>query len=96
MDRRTCILSMLAASAWPGITYAQTFPDRPIRMMVGLSAGGGTDLLARALAELLGGRLKQQVVVENRTGAGGVIAAQGVARAPADGHTLLFGAPGRW
>ena len=69
---------------------AQTFPDRPIRMVVPFTAGGATDVGARVLAEALTQVLPQPVVVENRVGAAGMIAAEFVARAAPDGHTLLF------
>jgi tripartite-type tricarboxylate transporter receptor subunit TctC len=66
------------------------FPDKTLRIMVGASAGGGTDILARLLAERLGPALKQTVVVENRPGASNTIAAELTARAAPDGHTLLL------
>lgn len=71
-------------------THAQTYPAKPIRMLVGFPAGGGADGMARLtathLAEVLGG----QIVVENRPGAGGTLAADALAKAPADGYTLYF------
>jgi tripartite-type tricarboxylate transporter receptor subunit TctC len=91
--RRHALLAAAAlASAWPAAqAQAQTaFPDKPLRIMVGASAGGGTDILARLLAERLGPALKQTVVVENRPGASNTIAAEMAAKAPADGHTLLM------
>ena len=69
---------------------AQEWPARPVRMVVGFGAGGGTDILARILAAPLGELLGQPVVVENRPGAGGTIAAQQVAIAPADGYTAFL------
>ena len=70
---------------------AQTaWPDKPLRIMVGASPGGGTDILARLLAERLGPVLRQSVVVENRPGASNTIAAELTARAAPDGHTLLL------
>lgn len=79
----------LAATAiFPAL--AQTYPSRPIRFIVPYAAGGGTDLLARALQEPLGRLLGQPVIVDNRSGAAGAIGAREVARAPADGHTFLM------
>lgn len=90
--RRALLAAAALASAWPAAqAQAQTaFPDKPLRIMVGASAGGGTDILARLLAERLGPALKQTVVVENRPGASNTIAAEMAAKAPADGHTLLM------
>jgi tripartite-type tricarboxylate transporter receptor subunit TctC len=70
--------------------YAQPFPTRPIRLIVGSSAGGGGDGVARVMAAKLTPLLGQQVVIDNRPGAAGNIGTEMVARAPADGYTLLF------
>ena len=70
---------------------AQEFPSRPIRIVVGQGAGGGMDTIARLVGQRMTGNLGQPIVVENRTGAGGMIATETVARAPADGYTLLLG-----
>jgi tripartite-type tricarboxylate transporter receptor subunit TctC len=81
-----------ALPAVPSIARAQTYPRRPVRIIVGFSAGGAGDIIARLIGQRLSERLKQQFVVENRPGAGGNIGAEAVTRAPADGYTLyLFG-----
>lgn len=74
--------------------HAQTYPTKSIRMIVGFPAGGPTDALARIYAQRLSGVLGQQVVVDNRGGADGLIGAQAVARATADGYTLFFASSG--
>jgi tripartite-type tricarboxylate transporter receptor subunit TctC len=92
MKRRLFISSTSAASAllWPTLSQAQAFPNKPVRMIVPFPAGGATDILARALSQKLGEKLGQNVVVENRPGAGGTIGSQAVAQSAADGYTLLF------
>lgn len=75
----------------PAAASAQDYPTRPIRLLVGYSAGGGVDGAARLLANQLSQQLGQPVVVENRAGASGQIAADAVAKAAADGYTLLLG-----
>ena len=69
------------------------YPDRPIHWLIGFSAGGPVDIVARIMAQWLSERLGQQVIVENRTGSGGNIAAAAAVNAPPDGYTLLFVAP---
>jgi tripartite-type tricarboxylate transporter receptor subunit TctC len=82
-------------SVGASITSAQSqYPTKPIRLLVGLAAGGGTDITARTIAGKLGETLSQQIVVENRAGSGGLIATDIAAKAPADGYTLLFGSIG--
>jgi tripartite-type tricarboxylate transporter receptor subunit TctC len=87
--RRTLLVCALAAAA--PLAGAQTYPNKPIRVLVGYAAGGGVDAMARMLASRLPPVLGQQVVVENRAGASGVIAADVVAKSPPDGYTLLVG-----
>lgn len=82
--------TMAAGTMTSGRARAAAFPDRPIRLLVGYSAGGGVDAAARLLAAQLAGLLGQQVVVENRTGATGLIAAETLAASPADGHHLML------
>jgi tripartite-type tricarboxylate transporter receptor subunit TctC len=79
------------AAITPEPAYAQAnYPVRPIRIVVGFAAGGPADIIARVVGAKLGDLLGQQVVIENRTGAGGTIATEAVARADADGYTLLI------
>jgi tripartite-type tricarboxylate transporter receptor subunit TctC len=67
------------------------YPNRPIKMLVGFGAGGGTDIVARIMAQKMSESLGRSVVVENRTGASGLIAAEDVAKSPPDGYTLMMG-----
>ncbi|MBR0665473.1 tripartite tricarboxylate transporter substrate binding protein [Roseomonas hellenica] len=82
--------AMLAAGSAAGRAAAQGFPTQPIRLVVPFAAGGAVDLVGRLVGQGMAAGLGQPVVVENRTGASGAIGAQSVARAPADGHTLLM------
>ena len=95
ITRRT-VLGIAAAGLWagPSVAWAQAWPSRPVTMIMPFAAGGGTDLLARALAQDLSETLGQQFLVDNRTGAGGNIGAAAVAKATPDGYTILFGTPG--
>ncbi|MDB5873361.1 MAG: transporter substrate-binding protein [Ramlibacter sp.] len=90
--RRSLLILAGAAIALP--VLAQSYPARPIRLLVGYPPGGGVDSVARLLAPRLSTALGQQVVVENRTGATGAIAADAVAKAPPDGYVLLLGETG--
>ncbi|OYW19887.1 MAG: hypothetical protein B7Z52_02965, partial [Burkholderiales bacterium 12-64-5] len=79
----------LGGLALPALARAQGFPSRTIRLVVGYSAGGPTDVIARVVAQDMQASLGHSVVVENRTGANALVATQAVAREPADGHALL-------
>ncbi len=83
--------ALTAVSPWPLAAHAQAYPDKPVRLAVGFAPGTAPDVLARLLGGRLAELIKQQVVVDNRAGAGGQIAAQNVAKSPADGYSLLLG-----
>src|SRR5690349_2298528 len=82
-------LVLLMSSAAPVVRAQDDYPNRPLRIIVGFTPGGGPDITARHIAQRLSERLKQQVIVENRPGAGGTVAAGQVARSAPDGYTLL-------
>ena len=94
MQRRSWIALLACALAVPLTAAAQTYPDRPIKLIVTFPAGGGADFVGRALAPKLGEGLGQPVVVDNRAGANGAIGNAAVAHAAPDGYTLLLGAAG--
>ncbi len=85
-----CVFACLAACAALTTAQAQTYPDRPVHVLVGFAAGSGPDVLARAVAAELGVELGQNFIVENRPGANGTIATAVVAQAAPDGYTLLY------
>lgn len=87
---RRALLGMLAAAGLPRAASAQAWPSRPIRMIVAFGAGSGSDIRARLIGDRLAAGLGQPVVIDNRGGANGFLAAEAVARARPDGYTLLF------
>jgi tripartite-type tricarboxylate transporter receptor subunit TctC len=93
---RSLIASLAAAHlvAHAGTAAAQTYPTRPITIVVPFAAGGGNDILARLIAQHMGRALGQQLVIENRAGAGGTLGARAVAKATPDGYTLMVGHSG--
>lgn len=88
--RRRRLLALLLAAVLPGLAAAQAFPAKPITFLVPFAAGSATDQLARALGQAITEQTKQAVVVDNKAGASGMLAAQAAARAPADGYTVLI------
>ena len=92
MHRRDFLLGTLAAAGSAPAAWAQSFPNRPIRMIVPFAPGGGVDVLARLYAEKLKDTRGITVVIENRAGGNGTVGAASVLQAPADGYTLLFSA----
>src|SRR5689334_23700637 len=101
MTRKWLCIARTAAAATLALTYLtavaqvqQAYPRKPIRLVVGFPAGGSADASARPIATHMGKALGANLVVENRGGAAGSVAAQIVAQAPADGYTLLWSSPG--
>jgi tripartite-type tricarboxylate transporter receptor subunit TctC len=95
-SRRSLRLALSVAltmgfAAGSALSQTGDFPNRPMKMLVGFGAGGGTDIVARILAQKMTEGLGQSVVVENRTGASGLIAAEDVAKSPPDGYLLMMG-----
>ena len=90
-ETRRTFLALAASTMMPRAAVAQAYPSRPIRLVVPSSAGAGvTDIMARLVGQKLGEALGQQVVIDNRPGASGILGAEVVAKAPADGYTLLI------
>ncbi len=89
------IRQFAAAALLGAATLAHAaFPDKPIRLIVPFPAGGAADVMARGMAERMGQALNQQIIIDNRGGAGGQTAAEAVAKSPPDGYTLFFGTMG--
>jgi tripartite-type tricarboxylate transporter receptor subunit TctC len=89
-----CLTGLFAAMVAPAHAQNAAWPERPVRIVVPYAAGGGTDIIARVLAQKLSDILGQRFFVENKPGASGMVGAQIVARGEPDGHTFLVGAPG--
>ena len=94
LTRRTTIAALLAALPAARALAQAGYPDKPIRLVVPFAPGGNADLTGRLFAEPLGKRLGQQVIVENRGGAGGAIGAEAVAKSAPDGYSLVLGSTG--
>jgi tripartite-type tricarboxylate transporter receptor subunit TctC len=95
MPTRRQVLLLAAGStalaSMAGITRAQAYPTRPVRILVGFVAGGNFDIVARLIGQWLSEQFHQPVIIENRAGASSNLATEAVVRAPADGYTLLLG-----
>jgi len=90
-----CITALIVGAApRRAAAEAAPFPSKPVRIVIPFAAGGFADITMRVLAEKLGARLNQRVIIENRPGGGGVVAAQAVTSSPADGYTLFVLAVG--
>ena len=85
------LLMAVLCAAFATQAHAQKYPDHPVKVVVGFAAGGGTDVAGRVIAQKLSDATGQSFVVENRTGASGLIASEQVAKAPADGYTIMVG-----
>jgi len=92
MFRRTFVVA--AATLAVSGAWGQSWPDRPVRVVVAFTAGGTTDILARSVGQQLSERLKQQFIIDNKPGAGGNLGTEMVVRAPADGYTLIVDSVG--
>jgi tripartite-type tricarboxylate transporter receptor subunit TctC len=85
-----CAATLLVCAGLPTVALAQTYPDKPVRFVVPYPPGGGTDVIARIVQERMGAVLGQQVVIDNKGGAGGSVGTELVAKAAPDGYTVLF------
>ena len=93
LPRRRFLHLAAGAAALPAVSrigWAQAYPTRPVRIIVGFAPAGGTDIMARLIGQWLSERLGQQFVIENRPGAGGNIATEAVVNAPPDGYTIIL------
>lgn len=90
---RQFVLCLIALSLGSSQAFAQSYPSKPIRIIVPYSAGGGTDIVARAVGQKMSENWGQSVIVDNRVGASGMIGAEAAAKAAADGYTLLMATP---
>jgi tripartite-type tricarboxylate transporter receptor subunit TctC len=93
LPRRNFLHLVAGAAALPALSrfaWAQNYPTRPVRIIVGFPAGGAGDVIARLIGQWLSERLRQPFVIENKPGAATNIATEAVVRAPPDGYTLLF------
>jgi tripartite-type tricarboxylate transporter receptor subunit TctC len=97
MRRRTALFlspALLLGLRRPSLAQAPWTPDRPVRLVISFAAGGSFDIVGRIIAEGMGARLGQTIVVDNRGGASGILGNEAAARAPADGYTILLGGSG--
>jgi tripartite-type tricarboxylate transporter receptor subunit TctC len=93
LPRRNFLHLAASAAALPAVSriaWAQAYPTRPVRIIVGFAPGGGADIITRLIGQWLSERLGQQFIIENRPGGGTNIGTEAVVRAPADGYTLLM------
>jgi len=93
LPRRNFLHLAASAAALPAVSriaWAQAYPTRPVRIIVGFAPGGGADIIALLIGQWLSERLGQQFIIENRPGGGTNIGTEAVVRAPADGYTLLM------
>src|SRR5881392_3738855 len=96
LPRRQFLYLAAGTAALPTVSRiarAQTYPTRPVHLIVPIAPGGASDIVARLIGQWLSERLGQQFVIDNRSGATGAIATEAVVRAPADGYTLLLASP---
>ena len=93
LPRRQFLQLTTGAFAFPAVSRtasARSYPERPVRVIIGFAPGGGVDIVARLIGQWLSERLRQPFIIENRPGAGSTIAAEAVVGAPADGYTLFW------